>query len=78
NTILQPSRIGKLKAVSQFTALVPLIVHYQYQLFSIPIDFHVIGTVFIYIALALTLWSGIDYFWRFYCVWEAGEGDGTP
>jgi CDP-diacylglycerol---glycerol-3-phosphate 3-phosphatidyltransferase len=74
DTVLQPSAAGKLKAVFQFAAVVPLIVHYEYDVI-IPINFHLIGTVLIYIALALTLWSGIDYFFRFYNEYEAREKD---
>lgn len=74
NTTLQPSPAGKLKAVLQFAAVVPLIVHYQYKLI-IPIDFHVIGTVLIYVALFLTLWSGVDYFIKFYWEYQVGEDE---
>lgn len=75
NTTLQPSPVGKLKAVLQFAAIVPLIAHYTYKI-VIPIDFHFIGTVLIYIALVLTLWSGIDYFAKFYREFYAGGEDG--
>ena len=72
DTTLKPSRVGKLKAVFQFTAIVPLIIHYKYKII-VPIDFHVIGMVLIYIALILTLWSGFDYFIRFYREYELRE-----
>lgn len=74
NTTLGPSRIGKLKTVMQFAAIVPLIIHYDYT-FIITINFHVIGTVLLYIALVLTLWSGIDYFVKFYREYEITEQD---
>lgn len=74
DTSLRPSPIGKAKTFVQFAAIVPLIVHYEYRI-VIPIDFHVIGTVLIYVALALTLWSGIDYFLTFYREYEVREGD---
>ncbi len=72
DTTLKPSPVGKLKAVIQFAAIVPLIIHYEYKLI-IPINFHYIGTVMLYIALALTLYSGIDYFVRFYREYELRE-----
>jgi CDP-diacylglycerol--glycerol-3-phosphate 3-phosphatidyltransferase len=72
DTTLQPSPIGKLKAFFQFAAIVPLIAHYEYKLF-IPIDFHLVGTVLLYIALFLTIWSGLDYFVRFYREYDARE-----
>jgi len=74
DTTLKPSRVGKLKAVVQFAAIVPLIIHYDYKLI-IPINFHLIGTALLYLALVLTLWSGIDYFVRFYQVYEVREDD---
>jgi CDP-diacylglycerol---glycerol-3-phosphate 3-phosphatidyltransferase len=74
NTTLQPSPAGKLKAVMQFAAVVPLIVHYQYTMI-IPIDFHAIGTVLIYVALFLTLLSGVDYFIKFYGEYQIGEDE---
>lgn len=73
-TTLQPSPVGKIKTVIQFAAIVPLIIHYKYKFF-ITIDFHLIGTVLIYIALILTLWSGVDYFLRFYREYEAREDE---
>ncbi len=75
DTSLKPSPVGKLKTVFQFAAIVPLIVHYEYR-FIIPIDFHLIGTVLLYVALFLTWWSGIDYFMKFYREYEVRE-DGT-
>ncbi len=72
NTTLQPSRIGKLKTVLQFAAIIPLMIHYEYT-FYVKFDFHLIGTVLIYVALVLTLWSGIDYFLRFYRDYELRE-----
>jgi CDP-diacylglycerol---glycerol-3-phosphate 3-phosphatidyltransferase len=72
DTILQPSPVGKLKAVFQFAAIVPLIIHYKYKIF-ISIDFHLLGMILIYIALLLTLWSGIDYFVKFYYEYQARE-----
>jgi CDP-diacylglycerol--glycerol-3-phosphate 3-phosphatidyltransferase len=77
DTTLKPSPMGKLKTVFQFSAIVPLIIHYKYKVF-ITIDFHMIGTVLIYIALVLTVWSGIDYFVRFYHEYQAREESDGP
>jgi len=73
DTTLKPSPAGKLKAVFQFAAIVPLIIHYEYNI-GIPVNFHAIGTVLLYIALILTVWSGLDYFFRFYREYESREG----
>ncbi len=76
DTSLKPSPVGKLKTVFQFSAIVPLIIHYEYKLL-IPIDFHLIGTVLLYVALVLTWWSGLDYFLKFYREYEIREdGEG--
>jgi CDP-diacylglycerol---glycerol-3-phosphate 3-phosphatidyltransferase len=76
DTSLKPSPVGKLKTVFQFSAIVPLIIHYEYKLL-IPIDFHLIGTVLLYVALVLTWWSGLDYFVKFYREYDIREdGDG--
>lgn len=74
DTTLKPSRAGKLKTLFQFSAIVPLIIHYEYNVGGIPINFHIVGTVLLYIALVLTLWSGLDYFFRFYREYENREG----
>jgi CDP-diacylglycerol--glycerol-3-phosphate 3-phosphatidyltransferase len=52
---------GKLKAFTQLTATNLLILHYPY--FSL--DIHLIGTIMIWIALVLTVWSGLDFIFRY-------------
>ena len=60
--VMAASRWGKGKMVFQSSALVGLMVHYPY----LGINFHILGMILLWIALAVTLWSGIDYFWKFY------------
>ncbi len=55
------SSLGKYKTGFQIAAVTPLLVHYTY----LGIDFNAIGTVFLWIALVMTVWSGVDYFVRF-------------
>ncbi len=62
NIIISASRLGKYKALSQSIATNLLILHYDY--FTLPI--HKLGMVFLWIALVMTVWSGIDYFVRFF------------
>jgi CDP-diacylglycerol--glycerol-3-phosphate 3-phosphatidyltransferase len=57
---------GKLKTVLQLVAITPLIFHYP--LFGIPV--HSIGIFLLYIALALTVFSGCNYFFNFYREWK--------
>ena len=59
--VIQAQKLGKYKTVFQAIALVLLCLHYPY--FSI--DLHRIGIYVLWIALALTLWSGWDYFRQF-------------
>jgi CDP-diacylglycerol--glycerol-3-phosphate 3-phosphatidyltransferase len=56
--IIEVSVLGKYKTIFQSVALVCLSLHYQY----LQIDFHLVGMVFLWVALVLTLWSGWIYF----------------
>ena len=60
--VIQASVLGKYKTILQSVALGGLCLHYVY----LGINFHVVGMVFLWGALILTLWSGWDYFRRFY------------
>jgi len=56
--VLAASNMGKLKTVSQISAIALLLLHnYPFSYIGIPLDI-----IFLYIALILTTWSGIDYF----------------
>jgi len=68
--VIEASRMGKYKTISQIISLVPLIVHFRFY----GIDFHEIGTVFLLIAFFLTMWSGIDYFVKFFKTYSL-QGD---
>ena len=59
--VIAASRLGKTKNLSQLAATTLLILHYPY--FSI--DVYLLGTILIWIALVMTMWSGIDYFVRY-------------
>ncbi len=58
--VLGAETLGKAKMTFEALALFPLIVHYRYWL----LDFHAAGMVFLWVALALALWSGVDYHLR--------------
>jgi len=55
------SSLGKYKTGFQIAAAIPLLFHYPY----FGIDMQAIGTIFLWVALILTIWSGADYFIRF-------------
>ena len=59
--VIQAGTLGKYKTIFQSTALAGLCLHYSY----FDVDFHVVGMVFLWGALFLTLWSGWEYFRQF-------------
>jgi len=56
------SKWGKAKMIFQTIALIGLILHYEY----LGINFHSLGMLILWVALAITIWSGVDYFIKFY------------
>lgn len=56
------SKLGKYKTGFQIAAIIPLLMHYPY----LGINFHAIGMFFLWGALIMTVWSGIDYFIHFW------------
>jgi CDP-diacylglycerol--glycerol-3-phosphate 3-phosphatidyltransferase len=59
--VIAADRFGKLKTILQMMALCPLLLHYPFWGFD-PVPF---GQVLLYIALVLTLVSGVNYFYGF-------------
>ena len=57
---ISASNLGKYKTGFQIAAIIPLMIHYPF--FSLNVG--VIGTLFLWGALAFTIWSGADYFIR--------------
>lgn len=65
--VIAASSLGKLKSIVQLTALCVLL----FPLGVLPIPYlHQLGQILLYVALALTIWSGIDYFYRFQKVYR--------
>jgi CDP-diacylglycerol--glycerol-3-phosphate 3-phosphatidyltransferase len=62
NVVIEATQWGKAKTILQCAALVGLILHYEY----FGIDFHILGMILMWIALVITLASGVDYFLKFY------------
>ena len=69
--VIAADKYGKLKTVLQIVAIVPLLAHYP--VFGIDVRF--IGMVCLYVALAMTVFSGVNYFYGFYEHWRAKERD---
>jgi CDP-diacylglycerol--glycerol-3-phosphate 3-phosphatidyltransferase len=59
--VMGAEELGKYKTGFQIAAIIPLLLHYSY----FNIDFHAIGTTFIWIAVFFTIWSGVKYFQKF-------------
>jgi len=60
--IIQASLLGKRKTLCQIFAVSALMIHYPF----LWADAHLVGMVILYIALFMTVISGIDYFSKFY------------
>jgi len=59
--VIHASALGKYKTIFQSVSLVCLCLHYSY----FDANFHVVGMLFLWGALILTLWSGWEYFRQF-------------
>ncbi|MEJ2472010.1 MAG: CDP-diacylglycerol--glycerol-3-phosphate 3-phosphatidyltransferase [Desulfuromonadales bacterium] len=72
--VIDASDLGKYKTIYQMVAIPGLMLHYDYYwLFGLEwslfrVNMHNFGLFFFYVALALTLWSGIDYLRKFFRV----------
>jgi len=72
--VIAASDLGKYKTIFQMIAIVGLLLHYHYYwFFGVQFDFlypslHNAGIFIFYISLFLTVWSGIDYFVKFFKV----------
>ncbi|SEM14975.1 CDP-diacylglycerol--glycerol-3-phosphate 3-phosphatidyltransferase [Syntrophus gentianae] len=60
--VIDASALGKKKTLCQTMAVIALIIHYPFW----GIDAHAVGMVTLYIALFFTVYSGLDYFAKFY------------
>ncbi|MFA6809716.1 MAG: CDP-diacylglycerol--glycerol-3-phosphate 3-phosphatidyltransferase [Desulfoplanes sp.] len=63
--VIAADMLGKLKTVSQMFALGPLMLHYSWFGFD-PVP---LGTWILYLALTLTVLSGVNYLRNFYKMW---------
>ncbi|WP_321371142.1 CDP-diacylglycerol--glycerol-3-phosphate 3-phosphatidyltransferase [uncultured Desulfuromusa sp.] len=72
--VIAASDLGKYKTIFQMIAIVGLLLHYRYHwFFGVQFDFlypslHNAGIFIFYISLFLTVWSGGDYFVKFFKV----------
>ena len=70
--VISASNLGKYKTIFQMVAIIGLLLHYKYYwFFGVQYDFlypslHNAGIFLFYISLILTVWSGVDYFVKFF------------
>ncbi|MEG2139741.1 MAG: CDP-diacylglycerol--glycerol-3-phosphate 3-phosphatidyltransferase [Bilophila sp.] len=65
--LIAADKFGKVKTVLQIVAIIPLLVHYP----LLGLNMERIGIFLLYIALALTIFSGLNYFYGFHTNWLA-------
>ena len=66
--LLPAQELGKYKMIFQVFALVALLMHYRYVIPGtvLEIDFHAAGMLFLWVAIVLAVWSGVDYHVRIF------------
>src|SRR5688500_15564085 len=65
--VISASEGGKIKTALQLVALMMLLVHFRYPLLGLDqsIDYHQVGMSILYVSLAMSLFSGLDYLRKF-------------
>ena len=72
--VIAASELGKYKTIFQMTAILWLLLHYDYYWFFgvrweiFHVNMHHFGIFYFYVAFALTMWSGGDYLIKFFKV----------
>ena len=68
--VIAADKYGKAKTVLQVVALTPLIWHYGWRIGKFTLPVHEIGIFTLYMALILTVVSGVNYFLGFVRIWK--------
>jgi CDP-diacylglycerol--glycerol-3-phosphate 3-phosphatidyltransferase len=69
--VIAASDLGKFKTIFQLVAILGLLLHYDYRWFFgiehqyLVVNMHNFGMFYLWIATVITVWSGIDYLYRF-------------
>jgi CDP-diacylglycerol--glycerol-3-phosphate 3-phosphatidyltransferase len=69
--VIAASDLGKFKTIFQLVAILGLLLHYDYRWFFgidhqyLVVNMHNFGMFYLWVATVITVWSGIDYLWRF-------------
>jgi CDP-diacylglycerol--glycerol-3-phosphate 3-phosphatidyltransferase len=60
--VIASSKWAKYKTAFQLVATEGLLIHYTY----FTISFHLFGVIMLFLAMLITLWTGLDYFIKFF------------
>jgi CDP-diacylglycerol--glycerol-3-phosphate 3-phosphatidyltransferase len=65
--VIAASDGGKIKTALQLVAIMMLLIYFRYPVLgtSIMLDYHKVGTIILYISLAVSLFSGVQYLRHF-------------
>lgn len=65
--VIAASQLGKWKTATQMPALIGLILYYKFPLLIfVDVNVYAAGMVLFLFAVILTVWSGVDYFFKFW------------
>src|SRR5689334_9611282 len=69
--VISASDLGKFKTIFQIVAIIALLLHYDYHWFFSSnnplfiVNMHNVGMFYLWIAFVITVWSGVDYLYKF-------------
>ena len=69
--VIHASNLGKYKTIFQLVAIIGLLLHYDYRWFFsvdhplLVVNMHHVGMFYLWIATIITIWSGLDYLYKF-------------
>ena len=74
--VIDAGQDGKLKTALQMLGVLCLLVHYRYDVlfygvYSMPVDFHVVGTWVLWGSVLFSLTSAAEYFRKFFAALDA-------
>jgi CDP-diacylglycerol--glycerol-3-phosphate 3-phosphatidyltransferase len=68
--VIAASEGGKVKTALQLVAIVMLLIHFRYPVLGldVSVDYHAAGMIILWVSLAMSLLSGLDYLRKFVAV----------
>lgn len=79
--VISASDSGKQKTAFQLVGTLFLLIHFKYPLLGFPhilIDYHAVGIITLYLALAMSWISALDYFLKFVRAVQASPAPSPP